>query len=153
MSPAVDLRLAIWPSCLGYLKQDETSSILSRCLKQDKTSSISQESREIWWSWPFQTNWLDGFFYFKWSRTKLWTKRRSKETRMVKICSPAGACWWHRMYMQLFQRKLDDFETLHCELLFYILKLESLSFSYQYMTNKMLPTFIRMHSFVKIKWI
>ena len=42
----MDLRLTVWPSRLarlGYLKRDETSSILSRCLKQDETSSISRD--------------------------------------------------------------------------------------------------------------
>ena len=45
-APAVDLRLTVWPSRLarlGYLKRDETSSILSRCLKRDETSSISRD--------------------------------------------------------------------------------------------------------------
>ena len=45
-APTVDLRLTVWPSRLarlGYLKRDETSSILSRCLKRDETSSISRD--------------------------------------------------------------------------------------------------------------
>ena len=45
-APAVDLRLTVWPSRLahlGYLKRDETSSILSCCLKQDETSSILRD--------------------------------------------------------------------------------------------------------------
>ena len=42
-APAVDLRLTVWRSRLGYLKRDETSSILSRCLKRDETSSISRD--------------------------------------------------------------------------------------------------------------
>ena len=45
-APAVDLCLTVWPSRLarlGYLKRDETRSILSRCLKRDETSSISRD--------------------------------------------------------------------------------------------------------------
>ena len=89
-APAVDLRLTVWPSRLtrlGYLKRDETSSILSRCLKRDETSSISRDLTVMTVS-----NRLTGrFLILNGHGQKLWTVTRSNETRMVKICSTAGA--------------------------------------------------------------